>query len=177
MGNFQSLLDDELRKQYIGRRGVSKWIAFYGKPDIDRKLNIMIDKIESIVGDLPIEQIMIHREKCETCEVSIPKFKMISDALSSRLKNYKGKLLELKEKLVIDGERTNTTGMLIYKKYETDTKGVPFFIQNAKVSRKDGVYYLEPEYDYFVVYVGKLDPFRFLATTFNIKNEFMSTSL
>jgi len=177
MGNFQSMLDDELHQRYMGRRGVSKWVAFYGKPSIDRKLNIMLDQIESIVSDLPMEQIMIHRRKCESCKASLPKFRMISNALSDRLPNYKSKILELKECLEIDGERTNITGMHIFQKYKDRAKGVPFFIQNAKVSSRKQDFYLEPANDYFVVYVGKLDPFRFLATAFNIENEWIESAL
>ena len=177
MGTFQSLLDEELRRKYTGKRGISKWVAFYGNPDIDRKLNIMIDKIESIVGDLPIEQLLVHRLKCPTCEESLPKFRLINNALSNRLPHYRGNILELNEKVVVDGRQTHTTGKKIYKKYENDAKGVPFVIQNAKVSRGEDGYYLEPLYDYFVVFVGKIDPFRFLATTFNIKNEWMESSL
>lgn len=177
MGNFQSMLNDELRRKNTGKTGVSKWIAIYGKPEVDRKLNIMIDNIEKIVGDLPIEQILVHRFNCQSCEESLPKFRMLNTILSERLPNYKGFTVELDEKIVIDGQRTNKKGIDIYKIYEKDAKGVPFVIQNAKVVNDPNEYYLEPLSDYSVVYVGKLDPFRFLATAFNVKNEWIDTSL
>lgn len=171
MGLLEQLQTDDFRNKYAGiTTNSSKWQVFYGKENIDRKLNVMLDTIQGIIGDAKIDQILVHRHDCPACQASIPKFGMLKQALHDRIANYSGMEVELNENLRFNGEKLPTTGKTIYKSLQKQTKGVPFIIQNAEVSDDGQVI---PREDWFVSFIGKLTPFRFLATTFNIENQWM----
>lgn len=172
MGFLDQLQTNDLRKKNSGMSShISQWKAFYGKPDIDRKLNFMLDTIQDIVGEGNMNQVFIHDKDCPSCKTSFPKFTMLKKALSKRLKNYSGIEIELDEKIILEGKSTEATGRGIYEIFKVDTKGVPFVLQDASVN-EDGTFTLDK---WHVIYIGKLDPFRFLASAFNIENERMST--
>jgi len=172
MGLLNQLQDEDFRSKYTGiSKYASKWKSFYGKDDIDRKLNQMLDDIQDIVGDLEFNQVIVHKADCPSCQESLPKFRMLKDALSERLPNYNGTELELKEKLRSNGELTEITGMDIYKLFENSVKGVPFITQDGLVDKNTGMMRAAT---WFVSYVGKLDPFRFLASAFNVENDWVT---
>lgn len=171
MGLLKNLLDDEFKNKFgYGSEHADRWEVFYGKSDLDRSLNLMLDTVQDIAGESSIAQVLIHDRRCPTCKESLPKFTMIKKALESRIPNYKGVQLEMKEKLRIAGELTDVTGEKIYKIFESETKGVPFVIQNGEVEQHDQKKVFTPSNKFVVTYIGKIDPFRFLATSFNIKN-------
>lgn len=171
MGLLKNLLEDEFKTKFgYGSEHSDRWKIFYGKSDLDRSLNLMIDTVQNIAGDASISQVLIHDKRCPTCKESLPKFKMIKTALEDRMPNYKGTQLEMDEKLRIAGELTDVTGKKIYKIFESETKGVPFVIQNGEVVQRDQKKVFTPLNKFIVAYIGKIDPFRFLATSFNIKN-------
>jgi hypothetical protein len=175
MGAFESLREDDLRRGAAGlSEHSSAWRAFYGREDLDRKLNLMLDEIQDLVSEGRVEQIFVHDRDCPTCRESLPKFGMVSGALQGRLSNYASAEVELGQQVTLPGASGSVTGMEIYKLFREDTKGVPFVIQNARVSSGGGESRFEPSERFFVVFVGKLDPFRFLATAFNIDNKRIS---
>lgn len=173
MGAFRSIIEKELRKNFQGSdKGSDEWESFYGDHKIDGKINRMIDKVKDLVDGVGLFQLFIHEHECPVCRESIPKFKMIAKSLENRIDGYKSYMIELNEKLRVDGETVK--GIDIYREFEKrgETKGVPFVVQNLKLEKSGSEMVLVP--GFYVSYVGKIVPFRFLATTFNIENRYIS---
>ena len=173
MGFLDKLQDEDFQVRFGGASiHGGQWKTFFNNPDLDMKLNNMLDKVQDIIGDAHIGHWVIHDKICGSCKESLPKFRMLKDALSLRLPNYYAEEIELDETKHFNGG--TFTGRGLYKKLNdlNQTNGVPTFIQNVKVSNTGQVI---PQEEWFVVFVGKLDLFRFLADAFNIENTRLST--
>jgi hypothetical protein len=171
MGALDYLEEEDLRRGAAGiSEHSSRWRRFYGKESVDRKLNLMLDEVQDLVGEGKISQLLIHDKECPSCRASLPKFEMVAGALTDRLPGYQSAKIELNEVTKLPGASGTVRGMEIFRLFQDDTKGVPFVIQNAEVVPGPGGGRFSPAEEFFVVFVGKLDPFRFLATSFNIDN-------
>ena len=175
-------------KSYIDSRPVdaSKYIDFFGFSTegsiANVKINNMLDTIEELYGNgtMPkITQIMIWSETCGACEKSMPYWRKITDALTKRLPRYSHAAIELNE--IIDlGEKRISGGALV-KKY--NVKGTPAFLQDFKIEiilKKRGSTREVRQVvktDFYTILEGQLQPFLFLAKSFDIQNVFVESKI
>ena len=166
---------------------MSKYVDFFGFGEEssykNQKINGMLDKIEKYYykPTMPsIGHVMVHSATCEACKKSMVIWEKLTLALEKRFPGkYLHEEVELNEHYEIDGE--TITGAFLYQKYKVT--GVPFFLQNFKptiVLRKKKtsaeVRQLTST-EFFTVHVGFLQPFKFIAASFGVPNDFIEDSI
>jgi hypothetical protein len=156
------------------------------------KINEMLDEIERLYSKeaMPhVWQIMVHSYGCEHCQASVPMWKELTRALSLRLKRYASAMIEIdgdveitNSSAPIDEEaainllkEAGLSGIKILQKF--DIRSIPFFLQNFTVempfkNKSITVKNLKSS-NFYVVSVGELQPFGFLATAFDMPNSFI----
>ena len=164
-----------------------KYVDFFGWSDHagekNAYINNMLDEVELRYykpSMMDIMQVMIHSDGCSACETSIPLWEKMTIALQIRFREkYHHMMLEINEMIVIDGKQT--TGGDLYKRF--NAKGAPFFLQNFKITklkrtkdRSNPILQIERS-DWFKVTEGLLQPFEFLSTCFDVKNQFMESKI
>lgn len=168
----------------------------FGEPEekANAKINEMLDMVEKLYnkGSMPeIMQIMVYSRECGHCRDSLPLWKNLVIAIAKRLKKYSVVTLNesgidlLPEEIdvpnaiemgsEIDLGDGKMSGMDLLKTFKVNS--IPFFLQNFTVDTviKRGnltIKNLKPS-NFYVVSVGELQPFGFLATAFDIPNLFI----
>lgn len=169
---FNNYFDEEIinADKYIDFFGYGKEA---GIANVD--INNMLEEIERLYDkdSMPwIKQIMVHSDTCGHCKKSIPFWEKITESLTARLRHYTHDLIEFNESIVVEGATLTGHDLAITFK----VKGLPFFLQNfkAKVILQKKPYRREVRrlklVPFHVVSVGEIQPFHFLATTFNLNN-------
>lgn len=162
---------------------VDNYVDFFGWDDEGSKKNALVnDMLDEITtryynpSMIDIMQIMVHAHGCSVCESSIVWWEKITKALEKRFNGkYYHVILEINEVIEINHEEMS--GGKLYEKF--DAKGVPFFLQNFKITTlrrqrgKTSEILQMGRTDWFKISEGMLQPFEFLSTCFNIKNRYI----
>jgi hypothetical protein len=162
----------------------TKYVDFFGFSDDGSIKNVKINKMLALIESLydgdampDITQIMVWWQECSTCEKSMPYWAKMTKALTSRLRKYTFMTVEMNESIEIGGY--SITGSSLFKKY--GGKGVPIFLQDFEartVMKRRGETKEKKELvrtDFHIVSEGLLQPFMFLAKSFDIDNIHVDT--
>ena len=176
---------------------VEKYVDIFGIGDeyerANSKINEMLDVIEKLYSkdSMPeIMQIMVYSKECNHCRDSLPLWKNLVTALSKHLKKYSVTVLNNSDDLLpeemdvpnaiemgneIELGNGKISGLGLLKSFKINS--IPFFLQNFTVDtslkRSNLMIKSIKSSEFYVVSVGELQPFGFLATAFDIPNSYI----
>jgi len=166
MGKLLDFYDDQMDRgsQKIQKKHAT--VDVIGKPKYDAMISSILDGATSIQNIDRIVNVLIHDKNCPSCKESVPIFLKIGSIVNGIIPTYKYYPIELSQQ-VSDETGGKVTGLEIVKHF--NAKGVPFVIQNGTIERVDNIVTFV-ERPFFIQYIGKIDPIRYVSTVFNVDN-------